>query len=738
MRHKIQKISIKLTRISMTIAITLGFVISCVQLVFDYQEHRQEISKSVNAILNATHASASQAVFFIDAEYGKQIITGLLNYSFICQGTIFDESGSLLSMREQSTNTVHEKKWLQYVVRKQFSEHSINLLHPKQERINFGRLSILVDNYVLMSPFYTRALIHFFSDIIKNFFIALIFLSVFQYIITRPLMTIVHSLEAINVNNPGTFKLKTPKKHEYDELGKLVFTSNQLLHTITTYMDEQIKAENEVRALNVSLEDRIEKRTRELQIAKQEAEASNQAKSIFLASMSHELRTPLNGILGFAQILKRDLSITSKQQHGLNIIEQSGNHLLNLINDVLDLAKVESGKIELYKIDFNLLSLLNGISEIIKIKTKDKNIAFNLKIRDELPCSVHSDERRLQQVLLNLLGNAVKFTDHGSITLEVNSEKLKMKNSNSIFNFQFSIQDTGIGISPENLNTIFKPFEQVGEQEQQAKGSGLGLSISRNLVELMGGQLHVDSQINVGTRFWFELTLPIAEHDVSQISKIFTQQPIIGVKGESPKILVVDDNLENLAVVVDLLAPLGFMVESANDGGEGLEKATNFLPDVIITDLIMPEMDGFELIRQLRQSPELKDKLIIVSSANVYDIDKKRSLAVGSNAFLPKPIQVEKLFEQLQQLLNLTWIYEDKKIEENDNTPMIFPPLDKLKKICELSLIGDIFELEEYIDILGESDVSLKPFIAQIQAFLKKYQLDELSEWLEREIQDEK
>ena len=255
----------------------------------------------------------------------------------------------------------------------------------------------------------------------------------------------------------------------------------------------------------------------------------------------------------------------------------------------------------------------------------------------------------------------------------------------------------------------------------------------------MGRQLYVSSQINVGTQFWFELVLPVVDYNVAQV----TQQHninIIGVKGESPKILVVDDNLDNQAVLVDLLSPLGFNVEQANNGREGLEKAIKWQPDVIITDLIMPEMDGFELIRQLRQSPVLKNKIIIASSASVYEADQKRSLTVGSNAFLPKPISTKTVFEQLQHHLNLTWIYGD-QIKETEETQcqmvMIFPPGAELEKLYDLTLMADIDELEKQVAILSELDVKLKPFITKMQAFLKKYQMDELSKWLEEEMTDD-
>ncbi len=493
-----------------------------------------------------------------------------------------------------------------------------------------------------------------------------------------------------------------------------------------------------IRTQNQELETQVAERTRELkkekdgaEILREKAEVANQAKSTFLANMSHELRTPLNGILGYAQILRRDPSITTQQRHGLNVIEQSGNHLLNLINDVLDLAKVEAGKIELYNVDFNLHMFLTGMGEIIRIRAECKEIIFNLEMDSILPNDINGDEKRLRQVLLNLLGNSVKFTDSGNITLRVEVQNQLDK---SYISIRFIVEDTGVGITPEDLKTIFDPFHQVGERERQTKGTGLGLSISRNLVELMGGELQVESQIGSGTKFWFDLTLQVTEHR-KIVKNIETNLPIIGIKGKTPKVLVVDNNWENRAVLVDLLTPLGFETKEANNGSKGLEKAMEFLPDVIITDLVMPEMDGFELIRQIRKSPELKDKIIIAASASVYEKDQNKSLTVGSNVFLSKPIKIDSLFAQLQQQLNLTWVYGESVTEEviveAVEQKIVFPPTDVVAEMYELSLMGDVNGLAQELTKLSQTDTKYQPFIRKMQALLKNYQLEKISEWLE-------
>jgi signal transduction histidine kinase/CheY-like chemotaxis protein len=415
---------------------------------------------------------------------------------------------------------------------------------------------------------------------------------------------------------------------------------------------------------NEALEQRVQERTAELQQAKEAADKANQAKSDFLANMSHDLRTPLNGILGYTQVLQRDKAATPQQLDRLNVIYQCGTHLSTLINDILDLAKVEAGKLELAPHNFQLEAMLHSIRDLCRIQAEQKNIGFRLQILNQLPIAVHGDDKRLRQVLINLVGNAIKFTDHGEVKLKV-GRMLTSENHSPryaqgpsdrqlIHSLRFQIEDTGMGMTSEQLDTIFLPFEQVGEISRQAEGTGLGLAISRTLIQMMGSEIKVKSELGEGSTFWFTLELPAVTD--WQTEKTQPDRPIIGYMGDRRTLLVVDDRWENRAVISDLLKPLGFQILEAKDGQEGLSQAKDHHLDLIITDLAMPLMDGLEMTRCLRQWDDFKDKPIIASSAFVFQYDRQQSQEAGCNDFLPKPVQATELLERLQRYLNLVWL----------------------------------------------------------------------------------
>ncbi|BAU04240.1 ATP-binding protein [Fischerella sp. NIES-3754] len=503
----------------------------------------------------------------------------------------------------------------------------------------------------------------------------------------------------------------------------------------------QLEAINRVLSSEIVQRKRIEQ---ELRQAEEAAKNSSQAKSEFLANMSHELRTPLNGILGYAQILQRTEPLTEKGRKGVEIIYQCGSHLLTLINDVLDLSKIEARKLELNPIDFYFPAFLESVVEICRIRSEQKVIGFDVQLDPNLPTGIRADEKRLRQVLLNLLGNAIKFTEQGSVTFTVQViEKVEKSKELPITNYKirFQVTDTGVGIASEQTEKIFLPFEQVGNHKRQTEGTGLGLAISQKIVNLMGSQIQVKSELGKGSTFWFEVELPEVQ-DWAKVSRLLEQGTIVGYEGQRRTILIVDDKWENRSVIVNLLEPVGFTVVEASDGKEGWEKTIFYNPELIITDLIMPVMDGFELIKRLRQSSLYKDMAVIASSASVFATDQYKSIEAGADAFLPKPVEVGVLLELLRQFLHLEWIYDNKidKIKKNnaasldDPAEMILPGKDVLQQLLELSQDGDIQRILEIAQQLCASDEKLTSFAQQLMQLASNFQLKRLETFIKQYI----
>ncbi len=491
-----------------------------------------------------------------------------------------------------------------------------------------------------------------------------------------------------------------------------------------------------------------------LQKALDAAKVANRAKSEFIANMSHELRNPLNGILGYAQILQRDKTATPKQQQGINIIYQCGSHLLTLINDILDIAKIEAQKMELIPTEFHFPTLLSGVQQIFRLRAEQKNISFIYQPSPELPTAICADEKRLRQVLSNLLSNAIKFTNTGSVTFKVevigNDEGRTRENENqsslestsskssSSKRIRFQIEDTGIGMTPEQLSKIFLPFEQVGDSFRKAEGIGLGLAITKNIVSLMEGELLVESTLGEGSIFRVDVDLPVASVEFNSDSAKSAEM-IVGFQGESRKILVIDDASANRSVITSMLQPIGFEIIEAADGQEGIEKATQLKPDLIITNLMMPVMDGFEMTQRLRRLPECQDALVIASSASVFDIDRQKSREAGCNDFIPKPIQSEELLEKIQNCLGVVWITEPLEALATNNpetNEIIAPPAFELVALYQAAQIGDIAGIEEEAARLRQLAPNYVAFTNRLLQLAQDFEEQEILKLVEQYISE--
>ncbi|WP_158305354.1 PAS domain S-box protein [Opitutus terrae] len=463
---------------------------------------------------------------------------------------------------------------------------------------------------------------------------------------------------------------------------------------------------------------------RALQAAKEAADAASGAKSQFLASVSHELRTPLNGILGYTQILRRDPLLGEKQREGIRVIHESAEHLLVLINDVLDLSKIEAGRIELHPGDFALAEFAAGAERVFAPRAREKNLLLETALAPDLPEFVRGDEARLRQVVFNLLGNAVKFTAQGGVVFSISSS--------AGGGLRFSVSDTGRGIAAADLSRIFEPFTQVGESTGAATGTGLGLAISRSLVERMGGRLQVESKPGWGSRFWFDLPLPAAASAAPRTAAV---QRVTGYDGPIRRVLVVDDNTANRSVMAAMLAPLGFDLLEADDGRAALDAAARAKPDLVLMDLRLPgEIDGLEATRQLRQTAHGSAARIVAVSASAYDIDQQDCRAAGCDAFLAKPFREEDLWRVIGETLSLVWRFADDGGETR--TPFVrlpkVPPIAVLDALHELARKGDIVGLRRQLEQLAADDAALAPFVNGLLELAARFKMKAIRQFLER------
>jgi signal transduction histidine kinase/CheY-like chemotaxis protein len=647
-------------KLTITITFIVVLVVTAVTLISirrERQNFQAELEQQAELLLNTLAAGATDSLYFLDADFLNDMMVDLGEYEVVTFGRIYDDEGRIVAdaLDPDQRFNVSPDPFGSIVLASPstvFNWESEQLVAGKPVMLGsqtVGAIAVGLPTAPLSAKIQT---VRDQGIVVANVavLVGLILALLFSRSITDPLQDMVKATQRVSEGD-----LSQPVEiHSGDELATLGERFNQMTSRLQFTMNQ--------------MEGEIEERKRAqvaLEAAKEEAESANRAKSTFLANMSHELRTPLNAILGYSQIMSRSQDVSPPVRENLQIISRSGEHLLGLINQVLDMSKIEAGRMTINEREFDFYSLLSDIEGMFRLKAQEKEVRLIFERHPETPRYIRTDEMKLRQILINLLNNAFKFTEAGYVMLRVDyaQETAVSPESEPIHKLFFVVEDTGPGIAPEELETLFEAFVQAEAGRELGGGTGLGLTLSRQFARLLGGDMtarNVQDKQGHGALFQFHIQIGV----IDAISQLRKDSPeVIALKPGQPKfrILVTDDIPESRQLLVQLLKPLGFHLMEAKDGQEAIDFWQSWQPHFIWMDLHMSGMNGCKATEYIKANEAIEKTIVVAMTASAFAEEIGDIMKCGFNDFVRKPIQTEQVFEVLAKHLGVEYIYAEEE-----------------------------------------------------------------------------